>query len=190
MPGPPRHLRPGLGLDHLCGAVLVPGPPGTCAPALALPLLWRGACAWFSRRLRPGLCLDRLCGTSTRLGLPNMSHVLALVMARGRFFGSLPAGASFVLHTRFLSLCLRAQASQIGLNFVFLSQSWAHPHREKVQDGAGPTHHPPLHRAAGEGTKLTMLRMRTARLLAFASLRLSDAFAAVSPDKKGPCEDS
>ena len=41
-----------------------------------------------------------------------------------------------------------------------------------------------LGRAAGEGTKLTMLRMRTARLLAFASLRLSDAFAAVSPDKK------
>ena len=59
-----------------------------------------------------------------------------------------------------------------------------HPEKKKVLDGAGPTHHPPLHRAAGEGTKLTMLRMRTARLLAFASLRLSDAFAAVSPDKK------
>ena len=53
-----------------------------------------------------------------------------------------------------------------------------------MQDGAGPAHHPPLHRAAGEGSKLVLLRMRTARLLAFASLRLSDAFAAVSPDKK------
>ncbi len=41
-----------------------------------------------------------------------------------------------------------------------------------------------LGRAAGEGSKLTMMRMRTARLLAFASLRLQDAFSAVSPDKK------
>ena len=53
-----------------------------------------------------------------------------------------------------------------------------------MQDGAGPAHHPPLHRADAEGYKLVSLRMRTARLLAFASLRLSDAFAAVSPDKK------
>ena len=41
-----------------------------------------------------------------------------------------------------------------------------------------------LGRADAEGNKLVSLRMRTARLLAFASLRLSDAFAAVSPDKK------
>ncbi len=38
VPGSPRRLRPGLGLDHLCGAVLVPGLPGSRAPALALPL--------------------------------------------------------------------------------------------------------------------------------------------------------
>ena len=41
-----------------------------------------------------------------------------------------------------------------------------------------------LGRADAEDNKLFFLRMRTARLLAFASLRLSDAFAAVTPDKK------
>ncbi len=51
-------------------------------------------------------------------------------------------------------------------------------------DAAGPTHHPPVHRAAGELTKLMMLRMRTARLLAFASSRLSDAFAQFPLTKK------
>ena len=138
MPGPPRHLRPGLGLDHLCGAVLVPGPPGTCAPALALPLCGAvlvpglpGACA-------PAFALTASVAFPRGLGFPTCHMCLRLSWRAAASLGpSHAAGASFVLHTRFLSLFLRAQASQIGFIVVVLSQSWAQPTPRKSAGWSG-----------------------------------------------------
>ena len=94
------------------------------------------------------------------------------------------ACASFVLHT-FSVLCFAGSSKPNLFNLCFSLPVFGPPApRKTVQDGAGPTHHPPLHRADAEDNKLVSLRMRTARLLAFASLRLPDAFATVTPDKK------
>ncbi len=86
-------------------------------------------------------------------------------------------------------LCV-AQASQSGL-ILFFSPSLGLSRPEKYKNpvltgpvGRSWSHPPSPTTPADVETKLVSLRMRTARLLAFASLRLSDAFAAVTPDKK------
>ena len=120
MPGPPRHLRPGLGLDHLCGAVLVPGLPGTCASALALPLCGAvlvpglpGACA-------PAFALTASVAFPRGLGCPTCHMCLRLSWRAAASLGpSHAAGASFVLHTRFLSLFFAGSSEPNLFNFCF-----------------------------------------------------------------------